>query len=129
MTTTLLTRIQNERLAAGLSLAIAAVALAFANFGGSGENGGPGPYAVMLGVCAVVAAVLFGRTLPTAENPARTGWILAASAVVTCVLPWTGLPLVLGIGAIYSASRADKAGPAVLGALAVALAFVGCIIG
>jgi hypothetical protein len=129
MTTTMLHRMQDERLAAGVTLAIAALALAFANFGGSGDNGGAGAYAITLGLTAVVAAVLFGRVLPTTAAPARAAWILAALAIVTCVLFWSGLPFVLGIGAIYSASRAGTAGPAALGAFAVALAFVGCVVG
>ena len=131
MTTTTLTRIQDERLAAGLSILIAAVALVFANFvGAEGEHGGPGEYAFCLGISTVLAALLFGRVLPGAADPARAGWILAGLALVTGFLaPWSGLPFVLGIGAVYSGARAGTRGPIVLGALFVVLSFVACLIG
>ena len=127
--TTTLHRFQDERLAATLALLIAAAALALANFGGSGDNGGAGVYAVSLGVCAVLAAVLFGRVLPGAAEPARAAWILAALALVTCVVFWSGLPFVLGMGAVYSGSRSGRSAPVALGALALVLAFVACAIG
>ena len=128
--TTTLHRIEDARLAAGLALLLAAAGLAFANFGLSdGENGGAGPYLISVGLCAVLAAALFGRFLQRAADPARTAWILAALALVTCVAFWTGLPFVLGVGAIYSASRAGRTAPAVVGVLAIVLAFVGCLVG
>ena len=129
MTDTLTHRLQDNRLAAGITLALAAAALAFANFAGSGENGGAGPYAITLGVTAIIAAVLFGRVLPTVADPARAGWILAALALVTCVAFWSGLPFVFGIGAMYAGARAERTGPIALGGLAVLLATVGCLIG
>jgi hypothetical protein len=129
MTTTLTHRIQDERLAAGLTLVISAIALAFANFAGNGENGGPLEYAVGLGVIALITAFMFGSALPKADNPVRAAWILAALAAVTCLVFWSGLPFVFGVGAIYLGSRADRAGPVALGALAVAAAAVGCVIG
>ncbi|HET8821130.1 MAG TPA: hypothetical protein VFM57_06250 [Thermoleophilaceae bacterium] len=125
--TTTIHRIQNEWLAAGLALVITAVALAFANFGG--DNGGVGPYVVCVGVSGVLAAVLFGRVLPNAEDPARAGWILAAFALVTCVVFWTGLPFVLGMGAVYCGARAGRNALIALGGLAIALAFAGSVIG
>jgi hypothetical protein len=78
---------------------------------------------------AVLALVLFGRVLPGVENPARAGWILAALALVSCLVFWSGLPFPLGFGAAYCGARAGRAGPAVAGLLAVAAAVVGCIIG
>ena len=125
--TTTIHRMQNEWLAAGLALVITTVALAFANFSG-GDNGGVGPYVVCVGVCAILAAVLFGRVLPNAEDPARAGWILAAFALVTCLVFWTGLPFVLGMGAIYCGARAGRNAPIALGGLAIVLAFVGSVI-
>jgi cation transport ATPase len=127
--TTTLHRIQDERLAGALALLIAAAALAFANFGGSGDNGGAGAYAVCVGVCAVLVAVLFGRVLPQAADPARAAWILAALALAACVVFWSGLPFVLGMGAVYSGGRAGRTAPVALGALAIVLAIVGCVIG
>jgi hypothetical protein len=128
MNTTTLHHMRDERLAGGLALLIASGALAVANFSG-GENGGTAPYLITLGGCAIVAAVLFARVLPGTANPARAGWILAALALVTCVVFWTGLPIVLGMAAVYSGLRADRGAPAALGALAVVLGIAGCIIG
>ena len=129
MTTTALHPIQNERLAGGLAVLITIGALAVANFAGDGENGGVGPYAVCVGICVILAAVLFGRVLPNVADPARAAWILAALALVTCVAFWSGLPFVLGMGAVYSGGRAGRTAPAAIGALAIVLAVVGCVIG
>ena len=127
--TTTIHRIQDERLAGGLALLITGIALAIANFSGSGENGGVGPYALCVGVSAVLAAVLFGRVLPNAADPSRAGWILASLALATCLVPWTGLPFVLGMGAAYSGARAGRNAILALGALAIVLGFIGCVIG
>ncbi|HEX8086132.1 MAG TPA: hypothetical protein VF529_17695 [Solirubrobacteraceae bacterium] len=127
--TTTLHRIQDERVAGTLALLLAAVGLAFANFIAGGDNGGLGPYAVCLGVSAILAAVLFGRVLPQAGNPGRDGWILAGVALASCVVFWSGLPFVLGMGAVYLGGRAGKAGPAAAGGLVLLLALVGCVIG
>ena len=126
--TTTLHRIQDERLAGALALLITVPALAYGNFATGGE-GGAGPYAVSVGVCAVLAAVLFGRVLPAAKEPARAAWILAALALATCIVFWSGLPFVLGMGAIYSGNRAGRSAPVALGALAILLAVVGCAVG
>ena len=48
---------------------------------------------------------------------------------MTCIVFWTGLPFVLGMGAVYSGGRAQRNGPIALGALAIGLALVGCAIG
>jgi hypothetical protein len=130
MTTTTLHRMQDERLAGGLAVLITTAALAFANFGGGdGDDGGAGPFALTAGVCAIVAAVLFARVLPRADNPGRAAWILAALAIVTCVVFWSGLPIVLGLGAAYSGMRAGRPLVAGIGALAAVLAAVACVIG
>jgi hypothetical protein len=127
--TTTLHRMQDERLAGALALLIATGALALANFAGDGANGGAGPYALGVAVCAVVAIVLFARVLPDTANPARASWILAALALITCLVFWTGLPIVLGMAAVYSGLRASRGAPAALGALAVVLGIIGCAIG
>ena len=127
--TTTLHRIRDERLAGALALLITIAALAVANFAGSGDNGGTGAYLITVGVCAVLVAVLFGRVLPGVADPARAAWILAALALVACIVFWSGLPFVLGMGAVYCGSRAGRTAPAALGALAIVLAAVGCIIG
>ena len=129
MTSTTFHPIQNERLAGGLALILTLGALAVANFAGSGENGGVGPYVVCVGVTAILTAVLFGRVLPGTDKPLRAAWILGALALVTCLVPWSGLPFALGMGALYSGARAGRGAPAAVGALAVALGLVGCLIG
>jgi hypothetical protein len=129
METTLTTPIRDERLAGGLAVLVAAAALAVASFSGSGSHGGAGPYAVGLAVTAVLALVLFGRVLPAAEHPARAGWFLAALALATGPVFWSGLPFALGFGAAYCGARAGRAGPVVLGLLAVAASVLACFIG
>jgi hypothetical protein len=130
MTTTTLHRMQDERLAGGLAVLITSAALAFANFvGTTGEDGGLAPYVVTVGISAIVAAVLFARVLPATAHPARAAWIVAALALLTCAVYWSGLPIVLGIGAVYSGLRADRPLPAGIGALAAVLAFVACVLG
>jgi peptidoglycan/LPS O-acetylase OafA/YrhL len=127
--TTTLHRIQDERLAGGLAVLLAIGALAAANFAGDGSSGGAGPYAITVAACAIVAAVLFARVLPGVANPAAASWILAALGLISCVVFFTGLPIVLGMGAVYSGLRADRRAPAALGALAVVLGIVGCFVG
>lgn len=127
--TTTLHRIHDERLAGGLAMLLVVIATAFANFAGSGDNGGAGPYAVSIVVCAIATALLFGRVLPNAEDPAKAAWILAGLAVVSGVVFWSGLPFVFGMGAIYAASRAGRTAPLAIGALMIVLAFVACLVG
>jgi len=120
---------RDRRVAGALAVLLAMGGLAFANFAGSGESGGAGGYAVSVLVVAAVSALLFGRVLPNATDPGRTSWILAASALVTCVVFWSGIPFVLGMGAIYSGGQARRNAPVALGALAIVLALVGSVIG
>ena len=127
--TTTLHRFNDERLAGGLAMLLVIVATAFANFAGSGDNGGAGPYAVGLVVCAIATALLFGRVLPTTDDPARAAWILAGVAVLSGVVFWSGLPFVFGMGAIYAATRAERTAPLAIGALMIVLAFVACVVG
>jgi hypothetical protein len=127
--TTTLHRMQDERLASALALLITVGALAFANFAGDGDNGGVGPYALGVGVSAILAAVLFGRVLPHATDPARAAWILAGLALVSSVVFWSGLPFVFGMGAVYSGGRAERIAPVALGALAIVLSFGACVLG
>ncbi len=72
---------QDKRLAGALAVSITVVALAWATFGSDGDEGGAGAYALGVGISALVVALLFGRILPDAANPARAGWILGALAL------------------------------------------------
>ena len=126
---TTLTPIRDGRIAGGLAVLVAAAALAVANFGGDGESGGTGAYLFGVGLVAVIALLLFGRVLPDAGNPARAGWILAALALASCVVFWSGLPFVLGFAAAYCGARAGRAGPVAAGLLVVVAAVVACFIG
>jgi hypothetical protein len=127
--TTTLNRIQDERLAGALAFLLAAAALLPANFAGNGDNGGAGPYAVTVAICAVVAAGLFARVLPSTADQARAAWVLAGLGVVSLVVFWSGLPIVLGMGAIYAGSRSGRTAAVAIGALTVAAGLVGCVIG
>src|SRR3712207_9151430 len=94
--TTTLHRINDERLAGVLAMLLVIVATAFANFGGSGDNGGAGPYAGGIVVCAGIAALLVGRGLPVAADPPRAAWVLGGLGVLTAPVFWCGLPFAVG---------------------------------
>jgi hypothetical protein len=92
---------RNDISLAGLGAALlTAVALAVANFSGSGDNGGAPEYAVTLAGSLVVAAVLFGWVIPRSERPARVGLIAGLLGVLSLPVFWTGLPFVLGPAAV-----------------------------
>lgn len=129
MTSTLTHRLQDLRLAAGLTLLLATAGLALANFTGPGENGGPAEYAISLAIVAALAAWLFARVVPHAADPRRLGWILAGLAVVTSAVFWSGLPFVFGLAAASAGARAHRAGPVVVGVLAAVVAFAACALG
>ena len=125
-------RVNLRVLAVEVERRLAAVALGALQVGLGGEQvgaGGAGAYAFGVGLVAVLALVLFARVLPGAAHPERAGWILAALALASCVVFWSGLPFVLGFAAAYCGARAGRVGPVVTGLLAVAAAVVGCFIG
>jgi hypothetical protein len=122
-------RLADGRVAAAGALALVAVATAFANFAGNGDNGGAGPYAIGLVVCGVAAALLFGRTLPATERPDRLAWVLDGFALLSILVFWSGLPIVFGIGAIAAAARAGRTAPAAVGGVLVVAGVVACVIG
>ena len=130
------TGITNERVVGPVVALIALGALAVANFVSEGENGGGGAFAVTAVIALGVAAVLFGRVIPNARESARAGrtaLILAALAVLTLVVFWSGLPQVLAPAAIVLGLAAPRSGEAVaatvLGSVAYALSLVGVFIG
>jgi hypothetical protein len=113
----------------GIGLAAAvltALALAAANFTGTGDNGGGVEYAGTLAVSILVALAIFGWVIPRSDRPARTGLVVGLLAVLSMAAFWSGLPFVLGPAAIVlgvlgrarSASRAQGTVAIVLGSLA-----------
>jgi hypothetical protein len=111
----------------GLAAAVlAALALAVANFTGTGDNGGGIEYASTLAVSLLVAVALFGWVIPRSDRPARTGLVIGLLAVLSVAAFWSGLPYVLGPAAVVlgvlgragSESRAQGTVAIVLGTLA-----------
>ena len=80
--------------------ALSAIALAAANFVGTGDNGGGAEYAVTLGGSLLLALALFGWVIPRTDRPARTGLIVGLLAMLSLAAFWSGLPYVLGPAAI-----------------------------
>lgn len=126
----------NTRLIGPLVATVAMGAVAVANFAGSGENGGAGPFAVSAVIIVLLALVLFGRVIPRAledGRPARIALILAGAAVLTLVGFWSGLPQVLAPAAVVlglAAPRSSESTAAVaIGAAAYGLSLVACVIG
>jgi hypothetical protein len=130
----------------GATSLLIVVALAIANFAGSGDNGGVGPFLVLSAVSIGVAAVLFMRVVPQAVRPltgdaGRTGLILAVAALVLVVVFWTGLSFALGVPAVLLGSvawerasqedgrRGQSTAAVVLGGLAVLAALAASIFG
>jgi hypothetical protein len=125
----------NTRLIGPAVVAVAMGALAVANFVTEGDNGGAAPFAVATGIAAVLALVLFGRTIPrTIESgqPARVGLVLGAIGVLSLAVFWSGVPYVLGPAAIVlglAAPRSSEATAAVaIGAVTYVAALVGAFV-
>jgi hypothetical protein len=115
----------DERTAGGLAVLVALIAMAFANFNlDPGENGGPAEFAVTAVVVLLVAALVFGRVLPATTSPGKVAVWLLAAAVITVPVFWSGLPVVLGAGALVAGLRAGGTGGTIAavagGALAIA---------
>jgi predicted membrane protein len=93
-------------LLAGLAIGVAAVLTAIGTFYDNEETGHTlSEWLIVLGIIAVGAAVVFGlvvRTAPTGD-PARRSLVLAVVALVSGLVFWTGLPVVLAVGAIACA--------------------------
>lgn len=116
--------------------ALAALALAAANFTGSGDNGGGLEYAVTLGGSLVVALALFAWGIPRTDRPARVGLIIGLIAVLSLAVFWSGLPYVLGPAAVVlgvlgrsrTEGRTQATTAIVLGALATIGGIAGVVI-
>ena len=113
------------------ALAAAAIGLGFANFVGAadGENGSASDFAFMMGLSAVVAAVLFLVVLPRTrtDGPAKV-WLGVLSLLAFPAF-WSGLPMVFGVAAIAAARRAGSVAWAVVGGLAVVASLAVCVVG
>jgi len=110
--------------------ALSAIALAAANFVGTGDNGGGAEYAVTLGGSLLLALALFGWVIPRTDRPARTGLIVGLLAMLSLAAFWSGLPYVLGPAAIVLGllgRTASKTGAQ--GTIAVVLGVVATIAG
>jgi hypothetical protein len=97
-------------------------------------------------VGTLIAAALLLRFVPATEAetdgnaPARRALVLGAVALVTCVVFWTGLPIIIGIPALVLAAEGraraatygqggEATAGAVLGGFAAAAAAIVLIIG
>lgn len=95
----------------GLVGLIAALVIVFAgNYHvPAGENGGTGPGIVTGVICLALAAGLFGYVVPRAANAERTALILAAIAIVSIVVFWSGVTPVFAAAALAVSERGDAA--------------------
>ncbi len=121
-------------LGAGLALVLTAVGTFGDLVGDISTEHGWGEYAAVAGIIAVATALVFGLVVRTA-TPANAGAraiVLGVLSLLTVLFFWTGLPAVLGFGAIacavLSRSRLAKAAMALAG-IAIAAAGVLAIIG
>jgi hypothetical protein len=84
--------------------AAAALAAGLAAWGTFGDNGhGVGEYLIVLGIIAVVTAVVFGWVVPRGLRQEAAGTSALALSVVgllTVAIFWSGLPPVLAAGGI-----------------------------
>jgi hypothetical protein len=121
------------------------VGVGLANFAPENESGDASGFIVSSLVSTLVAAGMFLFVVPRAEEearrdngPAMIGLILGAIAALLLVVFWSGLPFALGVPAFALGSlgrdRARELGgegaaiaAQILGAVAVALALLGCI--
>jgi hypothetical protein len=126
----------NERVAGPVAVAIALGAVAVANFAGSGDNGGAGPFAICAVVTLAVGALVFGRVVPRAKQgsrPGRAAIILAVLSVVCLAVFWSGVPQVLAPAAIVAGLARPRTGEStaavVLASVAYALSLVAVFVG
>jgi hypothetical protein len=126
----------NERVAGPIAVAVALGAVAVANFAGSGDNGGAGPFAICAVISLAVAALVFGRVVPRAKagsRPGRTALVLAILSVVSLAAFWSGLPQILAPAAIVVGLARPRSGEStaavVLGSVAYALSLVAVFVG
>jgi asparagine N-glycosylation enzyme membrane subunit Stt3 len=83
------------------SFVVAAVFLAFANFGDDDGNGGTGPYFVTLGIALAAAVVLFWLARRFLERPSTPALVFAIVGAVSLVVFWLGVTPALAAVAAY----------------------------
>lgn len=118
-----------------VTVVLAAICLAIANFGivvTHTGNGGTAPYIVTLAVTVAISAILLFWALPrSGMNRPRWALALGILAIVTLVVYWSGLPFAFGIAAVaFGAQRFETAARwgMYLGAAATVLAAVGSVV-
>jgi hypothetical protein len=135
--------------AATAVLIFAALAFAYVldvtdNEDGQGDVVG---WLIVSAVASLIAAALLMRFVPSTESdadgdnkPARRALILSVLAVVAVAVFWTGLPFALGVPALALAATGSARAPqeghggqataaAALGALAIVVSTVVCVVG
>ena len=94
-----------------VTVAINTIALACGYWLVAGGNDEIVGWIIVSVVGALIAAALLLRFVPATEAetdgnpPARRALVLGAAALLTCIVFWTGLPIVLGIPAIVLAAE------------------------
>jgi Kef-type K+ transport system membrane component KefB len=94
-----------HRVVGPVAIAAIAVSILLAVVGsfGAGENESAGAFLAVCAIVAVAAVAVFGFIVPRAlrrEATGGTGVVLAVLALGTVAVFWTGLPPILGAGAI-----------------------------
>ncbi|HSI97814.1 MAG TPA: hypothetical protein VK926_05585 [Gaiellaceae bacterium] len=121
---------QRVGLPATFAVVLAAVLSAWGTFGDHFHASSIREYAIILGVIAVAAALVFGWVVPRGlrkESAGRTAVMLSVLGFLTIAIFWSGLPPVLAVGGIVlgwagrSAARGSLACRAaiVVGAVAI----------
>ena len=115
------TRARDRALAvAGVLLGLAAMAVDHL----LGDDPGledPPAFLISALVVVALAAVLFGRIVPRAADPGRTGFVVSLLSVLSLALIWLGAPFVVAPAAIALGLRGH-------GRLAIAAAAVGAAV-
>jgi hypothetical protein len=90
-------------LPAAVGVALAAALSAWGKFGDHFHAHSIGEYAIILGLIAVAAALVFGWVVPRGLRKESAGWTAVSLSVLgflTIAIFWSGLPPVLAMGGI-----------------------------
>ena len=110
-------------LGAGVALVLAAVGTFWNLNENSTNDQGMREFLVVAGIIVVATALVFGLVVRTAGqgNAGRRALILAVLGLLSLVAFWSGLPSVLGAGAIACAVT-TPGGPSTMGKVSIGLA-------